>query len=90
MAGAKCVRTLDWFTHSLRASSPLGSRARLSGARFGVGVREGEALLLSPPAPNLSQLASQSARDPPLAPENLAGDPNGEFARRLVYHLTGT
>ena len=47
-------------------------------------MREGDALLLSPPAPNLSQLASQSARDPPLAPENLAGDPNGEFAPRLV------
>ena len=32
---------------------------------------------LGRPAPNLSRLAS------PLAPENLARDPNGELARRL-------
>ena len=37
-------------------------------------------------APSLSRLASQSARDPPFAPENLARDHNGELARRLVLH----
>ena len=83
-----CDVNSSLWSNSMRASSPLGSRARFSGARFVAGVREGELSFSRTPAPNLSRLASQSARNPPLAPENLARDPNRELARMLFDHCS--
>ena len=57
---------------NLRLSYPLWSRARFSGASGGS---------------RADSEASRGARDPPLAPENLARYPNGELTRKLLGNV---